>query len=133
MATIRRLSSLLAILVWLTVCAALDQASQGVLYPAMEPKRMPENDEWYRPPKGFEREPRGTILKYRKAPRGISIDNKNKLKVKDSWQILYSTQNSVGDPEATVVTLIVPNNPNKKRLFMYHWFSVCPTMTLRRY
>jgi hypothetical protein len=130
MATIHRLSSLLAILIWLTVCAAVDLASERVLKPAMEPKRMPENDEWYRPPNGFEREPRGTILKYRKVPRGISIDNKSKLKVKDAWQILYNTQNSVGEPSATVVTLAVPNNPNKKRLFMYHWFSVSPTISL---
>jgi hypothetical protein len=128
MATINRLSFLLATLIWLTVCAALELGGEGVLQPAVEPARIPArlpgDDEWYRPPNGFENQPPGTILKYRRAPRGLSLNNKDKLGVKDTWQILYRTQNSVKEPEATVVTLAVPNSPDTKKLFFYNWFSV---------
>jgi hypothetical protein len=110
--------------IWLTICAALDQPAREVLKPAIMPKQMPDSDEWYRPPQGFEKELSGTILKYRFAPRGLSLNNKDALKIHDHWQILYRTQNTVGEPEANVVSLVVPTNANTNNLFMYNWFSV---------
>jgi hypothetical protein len=84
---------------------------------------MPADDEWYRPPVGFQSTPLGTILKYRET-RGISLDNKKSVKVVGSWQLLFRTQDSVGEPEATVVSVSVPFNADKKKLFLYHWFAV---------
>jgi hypothetical protein len=91
--------------------------------PQAEPKRMPGNDEWYRPAAGFESAPLGAILKYRET-KGISLDNKKSVKVAGSWQFLFRTQDSVGVPEATVVSVAVPFNADKRKLFLYHWFAV---------
>jgi hypothetical protein len=88
-----------------------------------EPKRMPGNDEWYRPAQGFESAPLGTILKYRET-KGVSLDNKKSVKLAGSWQFLFRTQDSVGTPEATVVSVAVPFNADKSKLFLYHWFAV---------
>jgi hypothetical protein len=111
-----------------TVLALLALAATGLAAPAKqdqqaEPKRMPGNDEWYRPPQGFESAPLGAILKYRES-KGISLDNKKSVKMAGSWQFLFRTQDSVGAPEATVVTVAVPFNADKKKLFLYHWFAV---------
>jgi hypothetical protein len=124
MATVNRIWFAL-VAIWLATCAALDQPTKEVRKPAVMPKRMPDGDEWYRPPQGFEKEPAGTILKYRYAPRGLSLNNVNPLKIYDHWQILYRTQNTVGEPDASVVTLVVPTNAKTNNLFMYNWFSVC--------
>ena len=111
-----------------TVLALLALAATGLAAPAKqdqqaEPKRMPGNDEWYRPAQGFESAPLGAILKYRET-KGISLDNKKSVKVAGSWQFLFRTQDSIGAPEATVVTVAVPFNADKKKLFLYHWFAV---------
>jgi hypothetical protein len=126
MAAIHRLSFLLTALLWLAMCAASELVTEELVRAAQQPTRMPGNDEWYRPAPGFEKEPPGTILKYRKVPKGLTINNKDPLKIKEAWQILYRTQNSVGEADATVVTVGVPNGANKKNLLMYHWFSVSP-------
>jgi hypothetical protein len=90
---------------------------------ALTRPRMPNNDEWYRPEKGFDKHAPGTILKYRPVPRGLSINNKDSMDIK-GWQILYRTSDSMGEPDATVVTVLVPQNAIKKNLLLYHWFSV---------
>jgi hypothetical protein len=111
-----------------TALALLALAATGLAAPARqdtqaEPKRMPGNDEWYRPPQGFESAPLGAILKYRES-KGISLDNKKSVKVAGAWQFLFRTQDSVGAPEATVVSVAVPFNADKGKLFLYHWFAV---------
>src|ERR1700759_4492336 len=65
------------------------------------------NDEFYKEPPGYERIPLGGILRSRPAPFPIKLVKYLTLKPKAAWQILYRTQNSVGEPEATVVTLLV--------------------------
>jgi hypothetical protein len=85
---------------------------------------FPDEDSFYTPTPGFESAKLGAILKHRPVPRPITIDNKNGLKLKDAWQILYRTQNSVGEPEANVVTVLVPFKPNAKKLFSFQFFSV---------
>jgi hypothetical protein len=86
--------------------------------------RMPAGDEWYRPEPGYEQKKPGEILKWRKVPRGLSIDNKNKIRLKGAWQFQYRTTNSLGGPDATIVTVLVPRNAKKNNLFVYNWFSV---------
>lgn len=84
----------------------------------------PEIDDFYKPPSGFESTALGSILRHRPVPRPISLDNKTPVKVEAAWQLLYRTQNAVGDPEATVVTVLVPHNAKKNNLFVYSYFSV---------
>jgi hypothetical protein len=121
MAQLIQLLWLLVVLFGFATCApVLDSPLTALSRPT-----MPNNDEWYRPEPGFDKQPPGAVLKTRPVPRGISINNKDPLKVKGAWQILYRTENSVGEPDATVVTVIAPNNPKTDSLFIYHWFAVC--------
>ncbi|KAF2675265.1 LIP-domain-containing protein [Microthyrium microscopicum] len=91
--------------------------------PFKVPDNFPGNDEWYRPPAGFGKEKTGALLKYRKTPKAISLDNKSALKMKEAWQLMYRTQNTVGEPESSVVTVLVPYNATRSNVFAYHWFS----------
>jgi hypothetical protein len=111
------------VLGWI-ICLAEGTMYQNDTQLLEAPQRMPGNDEWYRAPRGFENEAPGTILKYRKSPRGLAINNKDQLKIRDSWQILYRTRNIHNIAEASVVTVSIPNGFNRKKIFMYHWFAV---------
>jgi hypothetical protein len=85
---------------------------------------LPDDDQFYKPKPGFESAKLGAILKHRAVPNPITLDNKNGLKLKDAWQILYRTQNSAGEPEATVVTVLVPFKAKADKLFSLQFFSV---------
>jgi hypothetical protein len=94
----------------------------------------PDEDPFYKPPKGFESAALGSILRYRPAPRSITLDNKRPIRPKDAWQILYKTQNSVNEPEATVVTLLVPFKAKQDNLFVYHcsrYVTSCSSTCMR--
>lgn len=80
--------------------------------------------QFYAPPAGFESTAPGTILRYRRAPRPITLDSITPIRPKNAWQILYRTQNSVGEPKATVVTVLEPYNPKRNNLFVESFFTV---------
>jgi hypothetical protein len=79
---------------------------------------------FYAAPAGFESTAPGTILRYRRAPRPITLDSITPILPKNAWQILYRTQNSVGEPKATVVTVLEPFNPKRNNLFVESFFTV---------
>jgi hypothetical protein len=85
---------------------------------------LPKDDIFYQPKPGFESTKPGTILSYRQVPNPITLDNKNPIVPKSAWQINYRTQNSVGEPEQTMVTILEPFNAKPDSLFVYHFFSV---------
>jgi hypothetical protein len=85
---------------------------------------FPDEDAFYKPDPGFESAKPGAILKYRPVPRAITLDNKNGLKLKEAWQILYRTQNGLAEPEANVVTVLVPFKAKANKLFTLQYFSV---------
>jgi hypothetical protein len=89
---------------------------------------FPDNDPWYAAPANFTSANPGDILKWRVAPRPLSIDNSSPLKLAGLYQIQYRTQNSVGEPIANVLTAAIPYNANLNALFTYHYFSdsACP-------
>ncbi len=82
-----------------------------------------ENDQFYSAPIGFENAKLGSILRYRQSPRSISLDNKTPIRPKEAWQIQYRTQNSLGEPEAGIVTVLVPFNAKKSNLFVQGYFA----------
>jgi hypothetical protein len=86
--------------------------------------KVDRSDPFLTPPEGFETAKPGTILRYRNIPRHLSLDNKNPVRVQNATQILYRTVNSVGEPEATVVTVVVPFNVKRDKLLGYHFFAV---------
>jgi hypothetical protein len=95
---------------------SLDTASRALV--------MPDDDAFYKAPPGFESTAPGTILRYRPVPNPITLDNKGAVKLKAAWQILYRTQNSLGNPIATVTTVLEPKNAKRNNLFGYNFFSV---------
>jgi hypothetical protein len=86
---------------------------------------LPDEDDFYKPPPGFEKYPLGSIIKSRPTPNSITLNNVDAIKVKEAWQLLYRTQNSVEEPTATVVTVIIPYRAKPDHLFSYSYFSVC--------
>jgi hypothetical protein len=98
-----------------------------VLPPSSPDPASPLNDEFFKPPTGFEKTPLGTILRYRKVPKPIKLIHILPLPALDpgaAWQVLYRTQNSVGKPEANIVTILVPHKPKTNNLFTISYFTV---------
>lgn len=85
---------------------------------------LPSDDPFYWAPKDFEKTERGTILRSRPVPNAITLNNVTPIKPKAAWQLLYRTQNSVGEPSANVVTVLVPFNVKPNHLFVYSMFTV---------
>jgi hypothetical protein len=85
---------------------------------------LPDDDPFYKAAASMASEKAGTILSYRKVPNAITLDNVNPVVPKAAWQINYRTQNSVGEPEMTMVTLLEPYNAKPDSMFVYHFFSV---------
>jgi hypothetical protein len=95
--------------------------------PAAAPKSrllLPAEDSFYSAPNGFEKVARGTILRARRVPNGITLNNRDTIHPENSWQLLYRTQNSVGEPSVSVVTVIKPFKANADHLLSYAMFSV---------
>jgi hypothetical protein len=91
---------------------------------ALQSDPTPETDSFYNPPERFEDVRLGSILRYRRSPHTIRLNNVLPYRINGTWQILYRTQNSVGRPEATVVTVLVPSVAKKKNLFSLSYFTV---------
>jgi hypothetical protein len=120
------LTFLLALLSGLSIAAPLTngEPASAAWPPPVKNGTLPENDEFYKPPPGFEKAAAGTILRFRQVPGTVAIDNKIKLNVKAAWQLQYRTQNSVGNPEASIVTVLVPFNARPGNVFMYSHYTV---------
>lgn len=79
---------------------------------------IPSKDDFYKAPNGFESKPNGSILKIRKTPfplRSMFL----KVNVEDSWQILVRSEDSFGEPNAVVATVIKPYNADSSKLLSY--------------
>jgi hypothetical protein len=85
---------------------------------------FPDDDPFYKAPPGIESVKLGGVLRTRRVPNGITFDNKKALNIKDAWQILYRTKDSLGHPEANVVTVLVPWKPKKDHHFNMAYFTV---------
>ena|ERR1700760_1006188 len=95
--------------------------------PSSPDPNSPLNDDFFKPPAGFEKTAPGTVLRYRKVPKPIKfLPGLSPLEPGGAWQLLYRTQNSVGKPEANIVTVLVPYKPLAKNnhLFSFSYFSV---------
>jgi hypothetical protein len=94
-----------------------------------DPAKSSEIDWFYDAPNGFEKAAPGTILRHRKTPRSIGI-NDTAIEVGDAWQILYRTQDAEGQPEATVLTIIKPKQPKIwGNLWIESYFSVSMSLS----
>ena len=93
--------------------------------PPPKPPLLPDDDPFYKAPPGIASTKPGTILRSRPVPSEITLDNIWGIKLKQAVQLLYRTQNSHGNPQATVVTVLVPFNAKPKSLFPLMFFAVC--------
>jgi hypothetical protein len=84
----------------------------------------PDDDPFYKAPPGIAQAKPGAVLRTRRVPNGITFDNKRAINIKDAWHILYRTQDSLGHPEANVVTVLVPWKPKKDHHFTMGYFTV---------
>jgi hypothetical protein len=79
----------------------------------------PSDDPFYQPPTGFESAKPGAILRSRPVPSALSLFQTIPLNLQGAWQLLYRTTDSLGNPVATVTTVMVPKNANNKKLLSY--------------
>ncbi|KAI5970167.1 hypothetical protein CANMA_000778 [Candida margitis] len=85
----------------------------GVFAAVIKPVK-PSQDSFYTPPDGYENSEVGTILKFRKTPAPLSSII-NSVHVQNAWQLLVRSEDTFGNPNAFVTTVIQPKNaiPNK--------------------
>lgn len=103
-----RHSAAWALFLWLAVAFAAP-------YPGPE---IPSQDDFYQAPSGFEDKPNGYVLKLRNTPRPLrsvifEVD------IDASWQLLVRSEDSHGNPNAVVVTVIRPHNADPSKLLSY--------------
>jgi hypothetical protein len=79
----------------------------------------PSEDPFYIAPSGYESSAPGTILRSRPVPGALSLFQTIPLNLKGAWQLLYRTTDSMGNPIATVTTVLVPKNADPKKLVSY--------------
>lgn len=79
----------------------------------------PSQDPFYTPPEGYESQPVGTILKYRKleGPLGYVIIP---TKIKAAYQFIVRSEDTFGNPLAVATALYIPYNADPKKLLSYH-------------
>lgn len=80
---------------------------------------QPSEDPFYTPPAGYESSAPGTILRSRAIPDTLAISSILPINVQGAYQLLYRTTDSLGNPQATVTTIIVPHKANPKKLLSY--------------
>jgi hypothetical protein len=107
----------LVLLVYLRLAFAQNTA-QSPPIPALS------DEPFFQPPADLDKIPLGTIIRSRPVPNPIQLAPGIPLLLEAAWQILYRTQNSLGVPEANIVTLLVPYKAKKNNLFVLSYFTV---------
>ncbi|PHH73779.1 hypothetical protein CDD80_3566 [Ophiocordyceps camponoti-rufipedis] len=79
----------------------------------------PSADVFYRVPDGLSGVKPGTILRHRRPPNPIATFGIFPLRLKDSYQLLYRTTDSLGNATATVVTVLVPFDADYGKVLSY--------------
>ncbi|KAL4888135.1 secretory lipase-domain-containing protein [Aspergillus ambiguus] len=80
---------------------------------------LPRADPFYDPPPGYQDTAPGTILGYREVPHPIAAIEPFKLRLAGSYQVLYRSSDTFGNPTATVTTVLVPENADTSKLLSY--------------
>lgn len=87
-------------------CPMLSKRADGVI------NNPPSNDAFYLPPSGFEASPPGDVLNIRHIGEKSSV-------MGSMYQILYRTADTLGNPQAAVTTVWVPQNGTNQQLLSY--------------
>ena len=109
-------------------CWALFLFSVGLLTEALPPgevfsyKRsllLPSQDAFYAGPSNLSYYAPGSIIRSRPVPNKIAFFGDFPVNLAESWQILYRTNNALGEPLATVSTVLVPHDADFSSLLSY--------------
>ena len=125
----------LLLLIHLVLAAALPPAAR--LLDRAAPLD-PSADPFYTPPSGYESSAPGTILRTRNVPTSLALSSILPINVHGAYQLLYRTTDSLGNPQATVTTVIVPYNADPKKLLSYQiaedgaWINCAPSYVLQK-
>ncbi|KAL4938220.1 hypothetical protein BDV06DRAFT_232024 [Aspergillus oleicola] len=79
----------------------------------------PGEDPFYTPPAGWESTAPGAILQHRAVPYPIAAFGLAEVNLYASYQILYRTTDSFGDPITTVTTVLVPYDADYTKVLSY--------------
>lgn len=112
------------------------------LTPGMQVERgivpvPPSDDPFCHPPASYENAKPGTILQSRSVPNPLAILNLIPIKVHGAYRLLYRTTDSQGNPQATVTTVIVPEDADPSKLLSYQiaedaaWINCAPSYALQ--
>ncbi|CAK9440078.1 uncharacterized protein LODBEIA_P41780 [Lodderomyces beijingensis] len=100
-----------ALLIYATCCLAA----------TLLPKR-PTQDQFYNAPSNFESQPLGTILKVRNVPNPLT-SVVTPVKVKNAWQLLVRSEDTFGNPNAIVTTIVEPFAADKEKVVSYQAYE----------
>jgi hypothetical protein len=79
----------------------------------------PSEDPFYQAPPGYEDAAPGEILAYRKAPAKLAAFQSIPLNLKEVWQVSYRSTDALGQPQASVSTIIIPHNADYSKVISY--------------
>ena len=79
----------------------------------------PTQDSFYQVPDDVQQFAPGTIFKYRKPPAPMAAFGLDPLKLQNTWQILYRTNDNFNKATATVLTVLVPHNADFSKILSY--------------
>ncbi|KAL4804393.1 secretory lipase-domain-containing protein [Aspergillus unguis] len=79
----------------------------------------PGEDSFYTPPEGWESTEPGAILRHRTTPFPIAAFGLADVNLDATYQILYRTTDTFGDPIVTVTTVLIPHNADYTKVLSY--------------
>ncbi|KAG7661741.1 uncharacterized protein J8A68_004743 [[Candida] subhashii] len=82
----------------------------------------PSEDSFYTPPKGYENSKPGDILQFRKAPAKLA-SSFFPIDVKNVWQVLVRSEDSFGNPNAIVTTIMEPYSADPMKVVSYQTYE----------
>ncbi|KAF5212011.1 hypothetical protein E0198_001560 [Clavispora lusitaniae] len=89
--------------------------------------QLPENDDFYKAPDNLQDYKEGDIINWRKTPSSIRSVY-YPIHVKNSWQFLVRSKNSVGNATAVVTTVLEPYNADPSKLLSYQYMEDSPSI-----
>ncbi|KAI9290325.1 putative secretory lipase [Umbelopsis sp. AD052] len=94
-------------------------ATPTLAVPVRRAAVLPQDDPFYTPPAGYESSAPGEILRTRPVPNKLAAFSAFPQNIANAWQILYRTTDALGNPQATVTTVMEPHNPDTTKLLSY--------------
>ncbi|CAX40845.1 lipase precursor, putative [Candida dubliniensis CD36] len=89
----------------------------GLIFPT-----KPSKDSFYNAPAGFEKAAVGDILQSRTMPKSFTSKFAH-LKIQNSWQLLVRSEDSFGNPNVIVTTVMEPFNADPSKLASYQVYE----------